>query len=150
MFWRILALFQKEVLAVWRDKQSRYVLIVPPLVQLFIFAFAATLDVTNVTIGIVNRDNGKHGFELVQRFRGSPTFKKIVYLPAVTAITPFIDNQRGILALSIDEEFSRKLGAKQPADVQVILDGRKSNSAQIVAGYVQQILNQFNSDYAVL
>ena len=40
---RILTLMRKEFLAVWRDKKSRLVLIVPPIVQLFVFAFAATL-----------------------------------------------------------------------------------------------------------
>ncbi len=149
MLGRIIALFQKESLAVWRDKKSRIVLIMPPLIQLLVFAFAATLDVTNVTIGIVNRDNGAQGFELAQRFHGAPTFKHIVYLPSVHEIGPFIDNQRGMMVVSIDEEFSRKLDASQSANVQLILDGRKSNSAQIIAGYAQQIVSQFNEDFTV-
>jgi len=56
---RIFSLIIKEILAVWRDKQSRRVLIVPAITQLFIFAWAATLDVTNVPIGILNRDSGE-------------------------------------------------------------------------------------------
>ena len=67
MLHRIYTLIQKEILAVWSDKKSRTVLIVPPLLQLFIFAFAATLDVRNVPIGILNRDSGEAAFELVQR-----------------------------------------------------------------------------------
>lgn len=140
---RILALIYKELLAVWRDKKSRFILIFPPLMQLFIFSFAATLDVTNVTIGILNRDHGEKGFELVQRIKGSPTFTHLVYLDNVAQITPFIDNQQGSIVLSIDQEFSRKLDARQAAPIQLILDGRKSNSAQVSAGYVTTIINQF-------
>lgn len=148
MFNRIISLIYKEILAVWRDKKSRTVLIVPPLLQLFIFAFAATLDVRNVSIGVVNRDSGEQGFELIQRFRGSPIFTQIHHLQSTKEIAPFIDNQKGVMVLSLDEQFSRNIDAKKPADVQLILDGRKSNTAQIVSGYAGIIVDQFNKDLA--
>lgn len=147
MFNRILSLIYKEFLAVWRDKKSRIILIIPPLVQLFVFTFAATLDVRNVPIGILNRDNGAQGFELVQRFRGSPMFSRIVHLEAVEEIAPFIDNMKGIMVLSLDQEFSRRLEAGNPVDIQLILDGRRSNTAQIVAGYSSAIIEQFHRDF---
>lgn len=146
MWHRILTLIYKEILAVLRDKKSRYVLIVPPIMQLFIFAFAATLDVKNVPIGILNRDNGEQAFELLQRFHGSPVFNNIVYLKAVEEITPFIENMNGVMVISIDQQFSRNLDAKKPADIQIILDGRKSNTTQIVLGYASAIIQQFNQD----
>ncbi len=145
---RILALAWKELIAVWRDRKSRFILIVPPLLQLFIFAFAATLDVENVTLGILNRDAGEQGFYLVERFRGSPTFTHLVHLGAVEEIAPFIDNQRGSVVLSIDEEFSKKLDAKEKASLQIILDGRKSNSAQVVLGYIGTIVHCFMHDFS--
>lgn len=140
---RILALIKKELLSVWRDKKSRFILIFPPLWQLLIFSFAATLDVKNITIGILNRDNGEKGFELVQRFRGSRWFTNVVLLEAVESIAPFIDQQKGPVVLSIDEEFSRKLDGRLTSSLQLILDGRKSNTAQIVAGYANNIVDQF-------
>jgi len=145
---RIYSLLIKEILAVWRDKKSRIMLIVPPVVQLVVFTFAATLDVKNVPIGILNRDNGKQSFELVQRFVGAPTFNKIVYLHAIEEVAPAIDHQRVAMVVSIDEQFSRQLLKKQPAPVQLILDGRKSNTAQIIAGYATTIINQFSDEYA--
>ena len=72
MIGRILTLIYKEILAVWRDKKSRFVLIVPPIIQLMVFSMAATLDVKNVPIAILNRDNGAESFEFLQRFHGSP------------------------------------------------------------------------------
>ncbi|MDP1834975.1 MAG: ABC transporter permease [Chlamydiales bacterium] len=146
MWHRIFALVVKEIMAALKDKKARLVLIVPPITQLCIFTFAATLDVQNVPIGILNRDNGEKAFELVQRFHGSPMFQHIVYLDSVEEITPFIDDQKGIMVLSIDEQFSRNIDAERPANIQMILDGRKSNTAQIVAGYSSEIIDLYNRE----
>jgi ABC-2 type transport system permease protein len=145
---RILSLIWKELLLALRDPKTRIALLLPPIVQLFIFTFAATLDVTNVSIGILNRDNGEQGFELVQRFHGAPVFSRIVYLEGVEEIQPFIDRQRGVMVLSLDQQFSRNLDANLKANVQLILDGRKSNTAQVVASYASSIIEKFNEDYA--
>lgn len=147
MFQRIITLIYKELLALCRDRKSRLVLIVPPIMQLLIFAFAATLDVKNVSIGILNRDHGKEAYELTQRFNGSTIFTHIQYLAAVEDIEPFLDNQQGIMVLSIDEQFSKSIKAGKNADVALILDGRKSNTAQIVAGYASNIIQQYNRDF---
>jgi ABC-2 type transport system permease protein len=140
-------LIWKELLTVLKDRKVRISILLPPIIQLFIFTFAATLDVKNVPIGILNRDNGEKAFELVERFYGTPIFnQQIIFLKSVSEIAPFIDNQKGIMVISIDEQFSRNLDSGKPASVQLILDGRKSNTAQIVAGYTQQLINQFNND----
>lgn len=146
MWRRVWSLFLKEFLSAFRDKRARIVLIIPPLVQLFIFAFAATLDVKNVPIGIVNLDGGERAFELIQRFHGSPTFSHISYLDRVEQIAPFLDNQKGVMVLFIDQQFSRNLDAKKIASVSLILDGRKSNTAQIIAGYASTIIEQYNKE----
>lgn len=146
MWNRIKALLIKELLAIWYDKKSRAVLIVPPIFQLFIFTFAATLDVKNVPIGILNLDTGKQSQELVQRFYGSPVFTKIVHLHAREEVQPFIENMEGLMVAAIDQDFSRRIEAEKQANIQLILDGRRSNSTQIVAGYVANIVQQFNTD----
>ncbi len=148
MLKRILPLIRKELLAVLRDPKSRLSILVPPIIQLLIFASAATLDVKNVPIGILNRDNGAQAFELVQRFHGTPFFNRIIYLKGVEEIAPFIDNQEGVMVLSIGEDFSRRLNQNLPAELQVILDGRKSNTAQILSGYTSTIVQKYNDDFA--
>jgi ABC-2 type transport system permease protein len=145
---RVWNLIIKEILTLVRDKQGRRVLIIPPLLQLFVFAFAATLDVKNIPIAILNRDSGQPAYELTQRFHGARVFSHITYLQGIEQIAPFIDEQYGVMVLSINASFSRELLSKQPASVQLILDGRKSNTAQIVAGYAQSILEQFGNDFS--
>lgn len=148
MFQRICVLIYKEFLAVWRDPKSRFVLIIPPILQLIIFANAATLDVKNVPIAILNRDVGAQSYELIERFLGSPIFTEVFFIHSVGEIRQVIDRQEAMLAVHIDEQFSRRLQQKQPTEVQVILDGRKSNTAQIVLGYVVNILDNYGRDVA--
>lgn len=147
MLRRVLELIWKELLTTMRDAKSRFSILAPPVIQLFVFASAATLDVKNVPIGILNRDNGEQAFELVERFKGSPFFKKIVHLNSIEEIDPFIDNQQGVMVVSIGQDFSRNLNQEQAAEIQFILDGRKSNTAQIVLGYTTTILDRFNMDF---
>ena len=71
MWWsRLWALIIKELLAVLRDPKSRLILIGPPIVQLLVFSYAATLEVRNVDIALLNRDSGHWAQELVQRIAG--------------------------------------------------------------------------------
>lgn len=143
---RIWSLIIKEFLAVWQDGKSRAVLIVPPLLQLFVFAWAATLDVTNASIGILNKDSGKWAFELIQRFHGSPTFAHIRYFQTEDEMKDAIENQHISMAIHIDQSFSGQLIKGMKGYVQLILDGRKSNSTQIIAGYANTIIDNFNND----
>src|SRR5574338_214287 len=65
-FTRLRAQFIKEVLSVLRDPRSRMVVFVPPILQLLVFAFAATLEVRNVDIAVYNQDAGRWSLELMQ------------------------------------------------------------------------------------
>lgn len=146
MWDRIKSLIIKEFLAVWQDKKSRTILILPPMVQLFLFAFAATLDVSHASIGIWNKDNGKYSYEFIQRFVGSPFFTDIQFYHSTSEIRDALDAKKVLMVLQIDEQFSRNILSRKPATIQLILDGRKSNSAQILQGYAFQILDQFQKD----
>jgi len=143
MLKRIYALIIKELLSVWRDKKSRMVLIFPPLTQLLLFAMAATLDVTNASVVVFNRDAGKASFELIQRIKGAPAFHNLSYVNTQDELQYAMDTQKALAAISIDEQFSRDYYAGKSAKVQLVLDGRKSNSAQIVQGYIGKIVADF-------
>lgn len=143
---RLVAMIVKEMWAVLRDPKSRIVLFVPPLMQLFIFTFATTLDVKNVDVAILDRSSGVHSAEIVNRIAGSPNFREIVPLRSPHELRDAIDNQKVIVALVIDEDFDRRVAAGKPATVGVVLDGRRSNAAQIVNGYLTRIVAGVGAD----
>ncbi|MEI2298409.1 ABC transporter permease [Ensifer sp. MJa1] len=141
MWWtRLKALIVKELLAVLRDPKGRTILIVPPILQLLVFSYAATLEVTNVDVMVLNRDDGHWSQELVELIDGSPTYRSIRFTDSPDEVRVAIDTQRVIAAIEISPTFSRDIEAGAPAEVQVILDGRRSNASQIVSGYISRIV----------
>lgn len=150
MLQRIRFLIVKEFFAIWRDPKSRVILIVPPIVQMLIFSFAATQEVKNVPIAILNKDTGVYGRDLAARVAGSPNFSRITYLHSDRAAAQAIDAQQALLVVHVDSEFSRKVAAGQPAAVQLLLDGRRANAASLVASYVGEIVSRYTGELAGL
>ena len=148
MWTRLGALIVKELLAAFRDPRARMALVMPPLIQLLLFAYAATLEVSNVPIGVLNQDWGLASEQLVSRFERASAFSEIRRYASLAEVKAAIDRQEVMIVVHIGQDFSRKLAAGETATVQLLLDGRKSNSAQIVNGYVGTIVRQFSADYA--
>jgi ABC-2 type transport system permease protein len=148
MWTRLGALIVKELLAAFRDPRGRMALVMPPLIQLFLFAYAATLEVSNVPIGVLNQDWGLASEQLISRFERASAFSEIRRYASLAEVKAAIDRQEVMIVVHIGQDFSRKLAAGETATVQLLLDGRKSNSAQIVNGYVGTIMRQFSADYA--
>jgi drug efflux transport system permease protein len=146
MWTRLSALIVKELLAAFRDPRARMALIGPPIIQLFLFAYAATLEVSNVPIGVLNQDWGVASEQLVSRFERASAFSEIRRYGSPAEVRAAIDRQEVMIVVHIGQDFSRKLAAGEPATVQLLLDGRKSNSAQLVNGYVGTIVRQFGED----
>lgn len=145
-FTRLRAMIVKEIWALIRDPKTRIVLVLPPLIQLLIFTFATTLDVKNVDIGVLNRSNGAHAAELVQRVAGSPQFRNLIRLDSDSALKRAIDDQQVIAALVIEPDFDARISAGKSATLGIVLDGRKSNAAQLMAGYVSRIAAEYGAE----
>jgi len=150
MWRRILALMIKEFLALLKDKRSRTVLIAPPLMQLIVFGYAATFDLNQVPYAIYNEDPGSASRELLGHFAGSSTFRLVANLQSENQIEPLVDNKRALLVLHIGPHFTRDLLRQRPAPLQVIVDGRNSNTALVLLGYVRTIVTAFNWEWAAL
>jgi ABC-2 type transport system permease protein len=143
---RILPLILKELQTLVRDRQGRMLLIVPVLLQVAIFPFAATLEVKNNTLAVFNQDAGAQSTELLQRLSRAGAFTRMLELRGEEEMRDAVDAQRALLVLRFPSDFSREVAAGRPVALQVILDGRRSNSGQIALGYVRQILQSYLDD----
>ena len=111
---RLAAIIVKELWAVLRDPRARVSLILPPLIQLMVFGYASTLEVKNVTLGVLDRDGGQWSHEIIQRVAGSPNFKQIVRLDSDEALKNAIDTQKVIVRFASIRIF-RQMSARGAA-----------------------------------
>ena len=138
-FTRLRAQFVKEVLSVLRDPRSRMVVFVPPIMQLVVFAFAATLEVRNVDVAVHSQDAGRGAHELVQRLESARFITRLHRVAGIDEMHDLIDRGKVIAGVAIPQDFSRAIAAGQSGRVQVLVDGRRSNSGQITVAYLATI-----------
>ncbi|GAC1695076.1 MAG: ABC transporter permease [Steroidobacteraceae bacterium] len=146
MLQRLLAIIRKELITMLRDRRARLSLVIPPILQLFIFSSAATMEVKNIALGIVDLDRGPLAADVEQRLRGSPSFTQLPLYPSLTAARGALEREVVIGILVMPSGFSADLSARRQASVQLLLDGRRSNAAQITAQYVSAIVQTEGGD----
>lgn len=146
---RLRAQFVKEVLSILRDPRSRMVVFVPPLLQLLVFAFAATLEVRNVDIAVHNQDAGRWSHELIARLDSAGFIDHVRHVASDRELRGLIDQGKVIAALEIPADFSRAIAAGDSGHVQVLVDGRRSNSGQITVGYLSAIAADVSAEVDV-
>ncbi len=148
MIKKIFALMIKEFIAILTNRKSRMVLVIPPIAQLIVFGYAASFDLNNVPYAVYNEDPGQASRELLARFEGSRAFKLVRTLDSDGDIAPVINLKEALIVLHIGPKFSENIRRNQPAELQVILDGRNSNTALIALNYVHSIVMDFNQAWS--
>jgi len=144
MFHALATLVRKELQSLVATGMGRRMLVMPVLLQLALFPFAATLEVKNSTLAIENQDGGAESIELVQRLAAAKAFPREIMVHGDEQLQQVIDRQQALLAVRIPIDFSRRVERGEPVELQAVIDGRRSNSAQIAYGYAAQVV----ADYA--
>jgi ABC-2 type transport system permease protein len=137
----------KEFLQVFRDKRTRTILFLPPMIQMLVFGYAATFELRHVSLAVLDLDNTAESRELISRFAASGYFDIRARLTNHRQIVEVIDRGEATLAIHIRAGFARDLRKGQTATVQVITDGTNSNTALIALGYINQIAGGFARDF---
>jgi len=147
MFGRITHILIKEFIQLWRDKWGRFRLIVPPVIQLLLFGYAATFEVYHVPTAVLDLDRTQESRELVARFTSSNRLNIVRRTQSQDEIDAMIDRSDAAVALVIHAGFANLLRKGQQAPLQVLVDGTNSNTALIALGYINTIAAQFSQDY---
>jgi ABC-2 type transport system permease protein len=143
MWYRLWRLIVKELQAVVGNRQGRFMLIMPVILQTLLFPFAATLEVKNSTLAVYNQDAGPIAIELVQRLASTAAFTHVLNLHSEQELQAALTEQQALLAVRFAPDFSRQVLAGQPAPVQLIMDGRRSNAGQIASAYASDVMTGY-------
>ncbi|MCE3263360.1 MAG: antibiotic transporter permease [Pseudoduganella sp.] len=149
LFRHIAVIVRKEFLAVLKDPKSRAILVVPAIVQSLLFGYAATYDLTRVPYALHDASRSAASAALLAKLDASGTLERSVTFATQDALSAAIDSQQALLAISIPADFEHRLYAGEPAPLQVVLDGRNSNTAGSAGAHLGAVVADFNRQWRV-
>ncbi len=132
---RMRSLLVKEFLQLLRDPRMRFTLIVPPLVQLVLFAYAATFDVRHADVAVVNHDVSQSSRDTLAAIAATGHYT-LRMLPTMRQAGAAMDRGDVRVILQIPQGFAAA------RTLQLIADGSDPNSAQLIASEISRIVAQ--------
>jgi len=139
-----LAILIKEWAQIWRDPSTIGLVVVLPLLLMFLFGSAVSLDTTATRTGLVDRDRSAASRDLAAAFSQNRYFA-VTEMGEVAPLRQALleDRVRGIVV--IPEGFGAGLASGAPRDIQVITDGSQPNTAAFLSGHARGLLAQWSA-----
>jgi ABC-2 type transport system permease protein len=141
---RIRELVRKEFIQLFRDKKSRPILVIAPLVQLLVFGYVVTTDIRNIAVGFLDQSRTRESRMLMDAFNANTTFN-IVYVSDKSAnLEEKLLNRKIDLAIKVNPDFSERIRKGETASIQILVDGSMSNMASVRIAYTSFVLDGLN------
>jgi ABC-2 type transport system permease protein len=134
----------KEFLQLKRDRRMLLISLAAPVIQLLLLGYAATTDIKEIPMIIVDQDKSSTSRNFINRFANSGYFVIQEYAHSVAAIDPAIEDGKVWIALVVPRKFGSHLLSLQPTSIQLLVDGSDANSANISIGYATQIVSTYD------
>jgi ABC-2 type transport system permease protein len=100
-----------------------------------------------VSYVVVDQDRSSASRQLVAGLEGSGAFKQVADDPNITLVGAKVDRRQALMVVQIPADFERRLTRGEKAEVQILVDGRNSNTAGAAVNYATAIVNNFNSSW---
>lgn len=147
MFERVLAMLVKEFIELKRDPWALFRIVVPLVLQVLIYGYAATFTVSHVSTAVLDLDGSQASRDLIARFTANGRFDIVNFAHSRREIAHELDAGQAEVAVVVQAGFAQALGEGTGAPLQVLVDGTNSNTALIALGYVSKIVAQYQSDW---
>lgn len=138
------ALARKELLATLKEKTSRMILVGPLLLYILLFGYIASFNLERVPYALCNQSNSAYAAQFVQAIDNNGIFQRVSTLQSIGEISKAIEESNALLVIVIPQTFTQDLQRQQATDIQVLVDGRNSTTAQLAVGYLSTIAEIFN------
>lgn len=120
---RLLALMRKEGLQIMRDRRTLALVFIMPIMQLLLLGYAATSDVRNIPLAVLDQDKSPASRKLLDSFRTADYFRQAFDVNSEDELRTLIDSGHARTGLIIPPDYSSRLAAGRPAQVAFIIDG---------------------------
>ncbi|MGB7961617.1 MAG: ABC transporter permease, partial [Propionicimonas sp.] len=132
---RIGAIVRKEFRHLGRDPRMLLAVVLMPVIQLLLFAYAISFDVDHVETIVIDFDNSPASQRYLQQYEASPFFNVVAQGRSLADVDTAFDHNTAGVAIIIPSGFSRALAGNESAQVAVMVDGSELNAAKISQAY---------------
>lgn len=137
---------RKEILAIWKDKATRLIIVVPCVILGFLFGYAANYNLEDAPYALLDQSHSRESADLAAAIESTPFFHRHATLQNASQIGRYIDDGEVIMAVSIPPDFASRLARGETAPVQVITDGRNTMIAGQASSYTARIISRYNAE----
>ncbi len=145
-FTRFLAVAKKEIVQVLRDSRSLIIVLLMPVVLVLLFGYGVSLDLKHLPIYVYDRDGSQQSQDLLKRFQASDYFDIVRVVNNYAELTRAIDAGQAKMGIVIPWDFSQRLHDGRIAQVQALIDATDDNTANVLMGYAQAVVQGYSSD----
>jgi ABC-2 type transport system permease protein len=145
---RLRHMFRKELIELRRDPRLFGIVIIAPIVQLTLLAYAATTDVRNVPVIVMDEDQSTESRALIERFDASANFTVVDAATSTRQLQTALDTRSAWMALAIPHDYGERLRVASPATVQIVADGTDANSTNVALGYAGALVSGYAAELA--
>jgi len=145
-FIRFLAVARKEFIQILRDARSLFIVVIMPVTLMLLFGYGVSLGLKGLPIYVYDRDGSRQSQDLLKHFQASEYFNVVRVVSNYPALTRGLDDGSARMGIVVPWDFSQRLHDGGPAQVQALVDGTDDNSANVLIGYAQAIVQVYSSD----
>ncbi len=142
----VLYILQKEFLQIFRNRAMLPIIFLMPVIQLLVLSYAATFEVKNTTVSLVDDDRSPTSHDLVESLEASGYFTVVESAPSMKDADEAMLRGEAKVILHIDSDFERSLRREGAAKIQMILNAQDGAAAGVVQAYATQAIAGFNRD----
>jgi ABC-2 type transport system permease protein len=142
-------LLQKEFLQIVRDHVMLRLIIVMPVVQLVILSSAATFEVKQARMYLVDLDRTELSRGLATRLTSSGRFVLRGASPSMAAANDAMLGRRTDMILRIPADFERDVVRTRHAPVQLVLNAEDGAAAGVTQSYAAQIISAYAAELGI-
>lgn len=143
-FRRWMAITRKEFLHVLRDWRSLALALAIPMILIWLFGYALTMDLKNVPLAVWDQSRTPQSRDLISEIDGSIYFEINTLVDNYRDLTYALDRRQVLGGLVIPADFADRLMSNRTATIQTILDGSDANNANLALGYLYGLTQLYN------
>ncbi|MBW1730766.1 MAG: ABC transporter permease [Deltaproteobacteria bacterium] len=144
---RVKELVRKEFIQLFRDKRTRPLIVISPLIQLIIFGYVVTTDVRDIRVALLDQCRTPESRQIIDAFNGNRTFRITRFCEYPGEMEELLLRRKVDMAVKIPPDFSATLRKGKTASIQILVDGSASNMAAVRIAYTMNVLQQFNKRF---